>query len=227
MLLSSDSDMPLQPTQPLPIVGGPRSTRPQRRFRWVLPLVLFVVLAIPLLLGSLMGAIYWQARTDEATPSDAIVVLGAAQWNGRPTDVLRARLDRALLLYDEGYAPRIIVTGGKQEGDAFTEAESSRNYLVERGVPDAAILLENSSRSTWGNIEGIRTLLAGSDVHSLLIVSDGFHLFRAEMMARHAGFEVHSSPATESPIEPWSVAEFSYVVRETAGVIAFLPEYLP
>jgi len=190
-------------------------------------ILLFIIFAIPLLLLSLVGAIYWQARTDEATRVDAIVVLGAAQWNGRPTDVLRARLDHALDLYEGGFAPYVIVTGGKQAGDAYTEAETSRNYLVERGVPEAAILLENTSHNTWGNIEGIHQIEAARDIHSLLIVSDGFHLFRAEMMARHAGFEVHSSAAPGSPIGKWSTNEFSYVLRETAGVIAFLPEYLP
>lgn len=217
-----------QITAPLPIPDPPPAPhRRKRRLPWILSIFLFLVLAIPLLLLSLMGAIYWQARTDETVRSDAIVVLGAAQWNGRPTDVLQARLDHALTLYEDGYAPVIIVTGGKQVGDAFTEAETSRNYLVDRGVPESAILLENTSHSTWGNIDGIHNIDAAENIHSLLIVSDGFHLFRAEMMARHAGFEVHSSAAPGSPIKKWSGTEFSYVVRETAGVIAFLPKYLP
>lgn len=203
------------------------AARRKRRFRWIPPLLLFVVLVVPLLLASLIGVIYWQARTDEATTADAIVVLGAAQWNGRPSDVLQARLDQALVLHERGLAPLIVVTGGKAEGDAFTEAEASRRYLVDRGVPESAILMEDQSRDTWASIDGVHDLLAGTGVHSLLIVSDGFHLFRAEMMARHAGFEVHSSPAAESPIEPWSATEFSYVIRETGGVIAFLPELLP
>jgi uncharacterized SAM-binding protein YcdF (DUF218 family) len=191
-----------------------------------MPLIVFVILAIPLLIGSLAGAIYLQARTDEAVRSDAIVVLGAAQWNGRPSDVLEARLVQALKLYDEGYAPLIVVTGGKQAGDAFTEAESSRNYLVDHGVPESAIVMEDESRDTWASIQGVDSVLEGRNVDSLLIVSDGFHLFRAEMMARHLGYEVHSSAATGSPIEPWSSTEFSYVVRETGGVIAFLPKLL-
>jgi uncharacterized SAM-binding protein YcdF (DUF218 family) len=191
----------------------------------VLPTIVFLVLAVPLLLGSLVGAIYWQARTDEAVRSDAIVVLGAAQWNGRPSDVLQARLDRALELYDDGYAPLIVVTGGKALGDAYTEAETGRNYLVDHGVPASAILEEDQSRDTWSSLLGVADVLRGTDVHSLLIVSDGFHLFRAEMMARHLGYEVHGSPATGSPIRAWSSTEFSYVVRETGGVLAFLPEY--
>jgi uncharacterized SAM-binding protein YcdF (DUF218 family) len=209
-------------TQPLPSIAAPRR---RRRFRWVVPTLVFLILAVPLLLGSLVGAIYWQARTDEAVRSDAIVVLGAAQWNGRPSDVLQARLDRALELYEEGYAPLIVVTGGKALGDAFTEAETGRNYLVDRGVPASAIIEEDQSRDTWSSLKGVDAALSGTDVHSLLIVSDGFHLFRAEMMARKLGYEVHGSPASDSPIRPWSSTEFSYVIRETGGVLAFLPNY--
>lgn len=226
LILSNSANASLQTTQPLPVVDtGASPARRKRRFRWIMPLLLFVVLAIPLLLASLVGTIYWQARTDEATTADAIVVLGAAQWNGRPSDVLQARLDHVTNLYERGLAPLIVVTGGRAEADEFTEAEASRTYLVERGVPESSILMEDRSRDTWASIDGVRNLLAGTDVHSLLIVSDGFHLFRAELMARHAGFEVYSSPAPDSPIEPWSATEFSYVIRETAGVLAFLPQF--
>ena len=208
-----------QDTSPLP------SVKRKRRFRWVLPLLVFLILAGPLLLASLVGAIYWQARTDEAVQSDAIVVLGAAQWNGRPSDVLESRLVQALALYDDGYAPLIVVTGGKMEGDAFTEAETSRNYLVDHGVPGSAILMEDESRDTWASMQGVHEVLKGTDVKSLLIVSDGFHLFRAELMARSLGYTVHSSAATTSPIKEWSSTEFSYVIREAGGVIVFLPKY--
>ncbi|MEJ7838035.1 MAG: YdcF family protein, partial [Thermomicrobiales bacterium] len=158
--------------------------RHKRRRRWVLLVIALTVLAVPLLIGSLVGAIYWQARTDEAMQSDAIVVLGAAQYNGRPSEVLEARLLRTLELYESGYAPLIVVTGGKIEGDVYTEAEASRNFLVAQGVPVSAIVLEDQSRDTWASLRGVKTVLGDRDVESLLIVSDGFHLFRAELMAR-------------------------------------------
>lgn len=202
----------------------PAPSRRRRRYRWLWSLVICLVLAVPLLLASLMGMIYWQARTAELVRSDAIVVLGAAQWNGRPSDVLEARLERALELFEAGYAPLIVVTGGNQPGDAYTEAETSRLWLEERGVPSAAIVEEDESRSTWENLQGADRVLEGRGVDSLLIVSDGFHLFRAELMARHLGFEVHSAPVEDGPIGEWSSTEFSYVVRETGAVIAFLPE---
>lgn len=211
-----------QATAPLPQSGR---ARPSRKRRVILPLIAIAILAVPLLIGSLVGAIYWQARTDEATQSDAIVVLGAAQYNGRPSEVLEARLEQTLELYDAGFAPLIVVTGGKMEGDVYTEAETSRNYLVSRGVPVGAIVVEDQSRDTWASMRGVDDVLEGRDVESLLIVSDGFHLFRAELMARELGYSVHSSAATESPIRPWSSTELSYVVREAGGVIAFIPNY--
>jgi uncharacterized SAM-binding protein YcdF (DUF218 family) len=188
--------------------------------------VVCLVLAIPLLFASLIGAIYWQARTVEAVPSDAIIVLGAAQWNGRPSDVFEARLERALDLYEDGYAPLIVVTGGNQPGDIYTEGEVGEAWLQQRGVPDDAIVVENSSRSTLGNLEGARESLGDRDVGSVIIVSDGFHLFRAKVMARHLGWTAHGVPVDDGPIPAWSGTEFSYVVREAGGVIAFLPELL-
>jgi uncharacterized SAM-binding protein YcdF (DUF218 family) len=183
----------------------------------------FVVAAIPIAILCIMGAVYWQARTDETHHVDAIVVLGAAQYNGRPSNVLRARLDHALELYRGGYAPAIIVTGGRMPGDVYTEAGTSEQYLLDRGVPADAILMEDEGRDTWGSLQGVAEVAEGSGIHDILIVSDGFHLFRAELMANNLGFESYSSPATDSPIEPWSGEEFSYVIRETGGVIAFIP----
>ena len=101
--------------------------------KWFIAVLLLAVLAPPLLAGSLLAAVYWQARAGEARPAQAIVVLGAAQYNGRPSAVLRARLERTLEVYQAGYAPLIVVTGGQEPGDIFTEAEASRDYLIARG----------------------------------------------------------------------------------------------
>jgi uncharacterized SAM-binding protein YcdF (DUF218 family) len=186
-------------------------------------LLFFLLAAIPIAILCIMGAVYWQARTDETRQVDAIVVLGAAQYNGRPSPVLRARLDHALELYRAGYAPTIIVTGGRMPGDAYTEAGTSEQYLLDRGVPPGAILMEDEGRDTWGSLQGVARVTEGTGIHDILLVSDGFHLFRSELMANSLGFESYSSPATESPIAPWSGKEFSYVIRETGGVIAIIP----
>lgn len=207
----------------------PVPDRPRRRFRplaWLRAILLLLVLAIPMLVLLVAGAVYWQARTDEARPVDAIVVLGAAQYNGRPSPVLSARLDHALSLFDDGLAPLIVLTGGRALGDAYTEAETGQSYLEERGVPASAMLLENEGRDTFSSMQGVAALLDGSDVDRILLVSDGFHLLRAELMARHFGFEAYGSAAPDGPIEPWSGSEFAYVIRETGGVIFQAPDWL-
>jgi len=194
--------------------------------RWLRRAFLLVVFLIPVSILLVGGAVYWEARNGAAEPSDAIVVLGAAQYNGRPSGVFQARLDHALELFREGYAPLIVLTGGKQPGDVYTEAETGEQYLIDRGVPNSAIRLENQGRDTWQSMQGVAEVLAGSGVESLLIVSDGFHLLRAELMARDLGYSASGSASTESPIDPWSGTELSYVIRETGGILAFSPQLL-
>ena len=206
----------------------PGPTRQRRRSwggeltRWLAAGALVVVLTPPLLAGSLIAAIYWQARTDQARPVEAIVILGTAQFNGRPGAVLRARLDRALSLYEGGSAPLLVVTGGRQPGDRFTEAEAARDYLIERGVQPAAILMENEGRNTWESMRGVAALLSEQGLSRVLFVSDGFHLFRVKLMARDLGLAAFAAPASDSPIRRGSAGEFSYVLREAAAVVAYV-----
>lgn len=184
-------------------------------------LAIFAVLGSGLLGASLVAMIYRQARTEQARPVDAIVVLGTAQFNGRPGRVLQARLDRALAVYEDGLAPLVVVTGGRAPGDAFTEAEAARDYLRERGVPEEAIRLENEGRDSWSSMQGVASLLGELDLRRVLLVSDGFHLLRVKLMARDLGL-VPFGTAAESPIWSGGGREFSYVVREAAGVVAHL-----
>lgn len=209
-----------------PLTGPPAATVRPRRLAWIRPVLLTVVLAIAMIPLLIAGAVIWQARTDEVRPVDAIVVLGAAQYNGRPSNVLAARLDHALDLYERGFAPTIVVTGGKAEGDAYTEAESGFMYLQERGVPGSAILMESEGRDTWTSMQGVAEVLRGTDIQRILLVSDGFHLLRSELMARELGLEPYSSAVPDSPIRPWSGAELAYIIRETGGILAFAPTLL-
>ncbi len=208
------------------IADPDRPKRRSRKWAWFRSLLVLLILAIPLFVFLIAGAVYWQARTDEASPADAIVVLGAAQYNGRPSPVLSARLDHALALYDRDLAPLIVLTGGRAQGDAYSEAEAGRLYLEERGVPSSAMVLENEGRDTFTSMEGVADVLEDSDITRLLLVSDGFHLLRAELIARHFGFEAASSAAPDGPIRPWSGSELAYVIRETGGILAFLPNLL-
>lgn len=143
-----------------------------------------------------MSAVHvWRvASHDAAAPSDAIVVLGAAQYRGRPSPVLRARLDHAIGLYARGIAPRLILTGGIAEGDTASEAAVSRSYALQAGVPDSAILLENDGRTTAQSMERVGRLLRARRLESVVLVSDPFHLARAAHLARRAGLDVRTSP---------------------------------
>ena len=191
-------------------------------WRWFTTAVWFTLAALAIAGLFLIGAIYRQARTDGARPAEAIVVLGTAQYNGWPGPVFRARLDRALTLWRDGYAPLIVVTGGKMPGDGYTEAEAAWNYLVDAGVPPEAIVSENAASDTWESMQGVAALLQPLGADEVILVSDGFHLFRSRLMARDVGLQAWGSPADDSPIRTGGGGELAYVVREAAAVVAHL-----
>jgi uncharacterized SAM-binding protein YcdF (DUF218 family) len=144
----------------------------------------------------------WQAaRRDEAKPSEAIVVLGAAQFDGRPSAVFEARLDHAADLYQADIAPIVVVTGGKQEGDRFTEATAGANYLHSRGVPDEAILRETQGESSWESLAASAQILADRGMTDVVLVSDPFHSLRVEEIAEELGLDAGTSPTETSPID--------------------------
>ena len=190
--------------------------------RWVITVVLTLAVGACLLGGSLVVAIYLAARSIQTRPVDAIVVMGAAQFNGRPSAVLKARLDTTFDVWEDGIAPLIIVTGGKLPGDQFTESEASRDYLIDLGVPERAILLENEGRTSQTSLQRVASIARERDVHSVLIVSDGFHLFRSKLIADRNGLDAYGMPAQNSPISTWSTTEFEYIVREGAATLAYL-----
>lgn len=190
--------------------------------RWSIVAAIWIPVTAFLLLLSLFVAIYWQSRLDQTRPVDAIVVLGTAQYDGRPSPTLQARLDEVLVAWNKGVAPLIVVTGGRQQGDRFTEAEASRNYLMDHGVPRQLILLENEGHTTWQSMQGADKILESKGAKRILLVSDGFHIFRLKMMTRHLGLSPYGDPATNSPIRQGSVREVEYMVREGGGVLEFL-----
>lgn len=192
---------------------------------WVVTLAAILALCAIIVLG-FMVAIYAEAHGDETRQVDAIIVLGTTQNYGSPGRHLESRLQHANDLYQAGYAEWIIVTGGRVPGDPFTEAGVSRDWLVERGVPEEAILYEDEGRNTWENMTGAWTAAEPHGIKSVLIVSDGFHLFRAERMAQAVGFDAYTSPTPYSPVHPWSVGEFTFVIRETVAVIVQIPRWL-
>lgn len=184
------------------------------------------VVKLGLLVVALLGVYFavtfvqvWQAsRRDEAKPAEAILVFGAAQYSGRPSPVLRARLDHAVRLYRRGLADTIVVTGGRQPDDTsgYTEARASAEYLMRRGVPDDDILREVSGRTSWQSLASASGFLKERGITQVILVSDGFHSMRVGIMADELGLTAYTSPATGSPIA--GMKEVRYVVKETVAV---------
>ena len=154
---------------------------------------------------------HW-AKADQARKVDAIVVLGAAQYNGHPSAVLKSRLDHAAGLWKEGDAKTIVVTGGKEPGDAHTEAGASAAYLAEVGVPDSDVLREVQGRTSWESLEAAAHFMEARDIHSVLLVSDSFHDARIRAMAQQLKLTPYVSPTRTSPIV--GSARYPYVLKE-------------
>lgn len=171
-------------------------------------------------------AVFVFAARDNARPADAIVVLGAAQYDGRPSPVLKARIDHALDLFNRKLAPRLIVTGGQGEGDTTSEAAVARNYALRRGVPDSAILLESTGRTTEESIRGVAAILEARDLNSALLVSDPAHMFRLWVLANRFGVTPYTSPTRTSPMNPNWRARWRYMFQESlkAPAALFLEE---
>ena len=183
-------------------------------------LVLAVLVAVVAVGGYAAYRIWDQGNRDERPPSDAIVVMGAAQYDGRPSPVFAARLDHAIELFREGIAPRLIVTGGKQDGDRTTEAASARIYAVRHDVPDEAILIEDKSRTTLQSIRGVAAVMREQGLESAVFVSDPSHMLRVLRMASDEGITAFGSPTRTSPQERDALRRVDAIVREV-GALAF------
>jgi uncharacterized SAM-binding protein YcdF (DUF218 family) len=186
----------------------------QRLFKWASLAGLAIVLTLALYWTYLYREIRSSAIRDDAHPAEAIVVLGAAQYNGRPSPVLKARLDHAYELYQHGYAPSIITTGSYGPDPNFSEAQVSTRYLVQRGVDMANIITEQGSGTTYDTIQAASELLKAKGWTTALVVSDGFHLYRAKRMFSDNGITTYTSPAPNSPIEVESSQRFWHSLRE-------------
>ncbi len=202
---------------------GPETSGGGAPLRW-LPRVAGGLLAAVLLLMAVW--ITWTyveirhyAGTDEERPADAIAVFGAAEYEGRPSPVLRARLDQALLLYRKGLAPLIITLGGS--GDPYhSEGGVGEAYLISQGVPETRIIAETQSRSTAASARRLAAIAEANHLHSVLAVSDGTHLFRIRMLCQGYGLTVYTSPrAVGKPIGRWERA--NRMIHEIASYAAW------
>lgn len=163
------------------------------------------------------AAIARQSSVDEARAADVIVVMGAAEYSGRPSPVLRARLDHALDLWRRDLAPRILTTGGAGGDPVFTEGEVGRAYLTQKGVPPEAVIVEPEGESTAHSALAVGELLRRMGLRSCIVVSDGYHIYRAKRLLESRGLQVYGSPRPEPVQDGWR--RWRLYARQAAGYI--------
>ena len=198
---------------------------PRRRRLRLLLLPLYALLAgLGVWVLSLAAVVTW-ANRDQARPAEAIVVLGAAQYAGRPSPVLKARLDHAVTLWNRGLAPRVVLTGGVGRGDTTSEAAVGRRYVMRQGVPDTAILMETVGRTTSESLRQVAALMNSPRVHAaagegreVILVSDDFHMLRLAILARRFDLVPYTSPTPTSPISANRSASWKYYLNESMKV---------
>lgn len=187
------------------------SSRPSLLARLTRAVLLIVVVSW---IASLAAVLLWERR-DDAVRADAIVVLGAAQYDGRPSPVLRARLDHALSLWARHLAPRLVLTGGMGDGDTTSEAAVGRRYAVKHGVPDSAILTETRGRTTAESMQRVAAMMDTIHGREVILVSDPFHMLRLSILARRFDLVPRTSPTRTSPISANATESWRYALSES------------
>lgn len=211
-------------TSPIGVTGGDTPVggvpvvvpRRSRRLRRVVLAMVLVLVAVVGYYGVTLWQVHAVGAGDQARPVDAIVVMGAAQYDGRPSPQLQARLDHALGLWRFGVAPLVVVTGGKQPLDRFTEAEASAAYLVDNGVPLEALVLEGEGTNSYDSLAATAALLRERGLSTVVLVSDPFHSLRIRLTAEELGLEAYVSPTRTSPVD--GAEAFAREMKEAAGV---------
>lgn len=182
-------------------------------------LVAALVLVALVVVGGTALRVWQVARTDDRRASDAIVVLGASQFDGRPSSVFEARLEHARALYAAGVAPRVVTVGGSAPGDRFTEAAAGRTYLEAHGVPDVVAVGEG--RDTLQSLQALDRTMTAQGWHSAVLVTDPWHELRSRRMATDLGIDAVASPTRSGPSVRTRGTEVRYVARETAGYLYY------
>lgn len=168
--------------------------------------------------AAVVVAVLVVGNRDEAAPATAIVVLGAAQYEGHPSPVLRARLEHALELYERGLAPLVIVTGGTGVGDTTSEAQVSRRFLLQHGVPDSSVVMETHGLTTSQSLHAVAAIMSALPGHTVILVSDPFHMLRLSILARGLHLTPLTSPTRSSPISSRPGTRWKYVFAESFKV---------
>ena len=186
--------------------------------KWVVGIaVSLAMLALAAKVAQVSGEIARQSTMDEAQPADIILVLGAAEYRGKPSPVLRARLDHALLLYKKGLAPRILTTGGAGGDPVYTEGAVGRSYLVSQGVPSEAIIVEPEGESTVYSTAAAAEIMRRMELKSCIVVSDGYHIYRVKKLLESRGLTVYGSPRSLDSPNDWR--ERWLYVRQAIGYL--------
>jgi uncharacterized SAM-binding protein YcdF (DUF218 family) len=206
-----------RPARPAP----PPEHRPARGPRWLVRFAVGGVLVVAAVIGLTAVQVWRLARVDYSRPVDAVVVLGAAQYDGSPSPIFAARLKHAMALYHDGYASRIVTVGGRRAGDGYTEASAGRRYLADRGVPTSALVAVGEGSDTLESLRAVAKEAQDRGWHSALLVSDPWHLLRARTMARDAGLEAWTSPTRSGPIVQRRETQIRYIVRETGALLFY------
>lgn len=189
--------------------------------RWIRRAVAGAVIMAFVLIGGTALRVWYVARADERPNVDAIVVLGAAQYNGEPSQVFAHRLEQAKELYDQGIAPRIVTTGGRASGDEYSEAQSGSSWLTENGVPETDVLTVPKGADTLHSLHAASQELRDRGWATTVIVSDPWHSLRARTMAQDAGLEAWTSPTHSGPIVQTRETQAWYIARETAALLYY------
>jgi uncharacterized SAM-binding protein YcdF (DUF218 family) len=190
--------------------------------RWAARTLAALVVLVLLTLLVTAGRIWWVARHDDRRTSDVIVVLGAAQFDGRPSSVFTARLDHAAQLYSDKVAPRMITVGGKQGGDRFTEAAAGKAWLAEHGTPADRITAVETGSDTLSSMRAVAEKMRVEGWKTAVIVTDPWHSLRTRSMARSEGIDAVTSPTRQGPAVRTRGTELHYIVRETLAYLYFL-----
>lgn len=198
-----------------------REPRPVGPARWLLRILATVLVLVLLIIAGTAFRVWHAGRTDNRPHSDVIVVLGSAQYNGRPSAILAARLDHAAGLYKAGVAPRIITVGGKASGDRYTEAEAGQMYLSRYGIPTSSILPVQQGTDTLNSLTAVAEVMNSRSWRSAVLVTDPWHELRARQMLRDVGIKTASSPTHSGPSVRSRTTEFHYIARETAAYLFY------
>lgn len=202
----------------------PHPEAPRRSFfggvlTWFVRLLVGAIVMATLVVGATAVRTWQVARIDDRTHADAIVVLGAAQYDGTPSSVFEARLEWAKMLFNEGVAPVIITVGGKQVGDNYTEARSGRSYLEKAGIPVNNLIAVEHGSDTLESIEAVKNEMDTRGLKSAVLVSDPWHSLRTRTMARDLGIDAWTAPTRQGPAVFTRESQLHGIIRETGALL--------